>query len=215
MYNTLYDLPLHRWQQMALSGRAPHTATLAAEASLVLTAFKGPTPVLRAFSDAVFDLLDANIEPRHTGYLERTKMAAVALIAMEVFPTTDTITVKDKWATKALYKACGYQYVKRPPHGDALTRAGFAACWAFNSSIWCDENYALASLYAARFNLKTHFVRQQFPHITPEARAAAETEWSNRFAAQRQRLGHMASAGNDIDFAGIAVQLAKIAVGAM
>jgi hypothetical protein len=200
---------------MALSGIAPRTATLVAEASLVVTPLKGPTPLLRAFTDAVFDVLDANIEPRHTGYLERTKMAALALLAMEVFPTLDVDTWKDKWRTKAVYKAFGYQYVKRPPHGDALTKTGFAASWANDSSIWCDENYAIASLYAARFNLKTHFVRQQFPHITPEARAAAEIEWRNRAFAQYQKLGHMTSAGNDIDYAGIAIQLAQIAVGAM
>jgi hypothetical protein len=133
--------------------------------------------MFRAFTDAVFDVLNTNIEPRNTGYLERTKTAAELLFCVEVMPDVNLSRVKDKWETKALYKAHNLEYVKRPPYGDALTRTGYATSWAVCSSVWSDEHYVIASLFAVRFGLRYHFVRQQFPMITPEAQEAAGNEF--------------------------------------
>ena len=120
----------------ALVATVPRTAALLSEASPMLTASKTPTPLLRRFTNAVFRVLDANIEPRNTGFLERTKVAASELLAVGVMPDINLSNVAIKWNCKANYKVLNAEYRKLPPYGDALTEDGYATIRAHSCSAW-------------------------------------------------------------------------------
>lgn len=162
----------------------PRTSLLAAKAQPLLDALKRPTPALRAFTDALFDALDSQFEPRRTGYIERTKIIKESELIADYYPDfADTEVAESKWKTKALYKSGGFAYVKTL-HGDALTKAGYAAIWAFQMSISPGKSYGMACVLAVRLNLPAHahVVRQQFPcDLSAEAEQAAWLQCATRY----------------------------------
>jgi hypothetical protein len=162
----------------------PRTSLLATKAQPLLDALKRPTPALRAFTDALFDALDSQFEPRRTGYIERTKIIKESELIANYYPDfADTEVAESKWKTKALYKSGGFAYVKTL-HGDALTEAGYAAIWAFQMSISPGKSYGMACILAVRLNLPAHahVVRQQFPcDLSAEAEQAAWLQWATRY----------------------------------
>jgi hypothetical protein len=174
-------------QAVDRNNAVPSTSVLAATIRPVLNDNFTCAPALREFTDELFDALNRRFAPQGTGFVEASKLIALAGLYASYSPS-DVSALSCKWRTKALFKAFDAEYVKTK-HGDALTKAGFAAYYTMDIILRPDLFYLVSSVLAVELGLTKHFVRQQFPHsLTPEVEARRQQNVVNMFRVQYQKF---------------------------
>ncbi|KAF9282092.1 hypothetical protein BGZ68_006218 [Mortierella alpina] len=130
-----------------------------------------PTETLWSFSNAVFNYLDANYEPRNTQHLEPEKMKAL-LVFLSRPEDAPTNRVLSSLYFNVVYLAYKIETVFTP-HGPATTRAGLLAY--LRSEIMSDPDMSgFTSFEGANkaMRLRPPFTRSQFPpQAEPKAKA--------------------------------------------